>query len=122
MADATYLSQLVRPLDKDDALSRAFHAAFDGAITFGRPLGQSTNHALIFLEGRTHETANTEFSIQHGLNRVPYALHLQSLPLDGNGSIGFSIVPLTVTRAADAQRIYLSSSVEDARIRVGVEV
>lgn len=109
-------------MDPKGALSAAFHALLDGGIRIGRPSGQSTNHAIVFFEGTTHETANTEFSIQHGLNRVPYALHLQSLPLDEVASVGFSIVPLTVTRLADTERIYLSSSVEGARIRVGVEV
>lgn len=119
MADVSYLVDLVRPADTGGVLARAFRAALQGALVFGRPLGQSVNHRLVFLEGTTHATANTEFSIQHGLNRIPYALHLQSLPLDVTG---VSMVPLTVTRVADAERVYLSSSVEGATIRVAVEV
>jgi hypothetical protein len=119
MADSAYVASLVRAMDPQGSLARAFRAVLDGGLRFGRASGQSVNHGIVFLEGETHETADTEFVIRHGLGRVPYALHLQSLPLD---TVGVSIVPLTVTRAADAEFIYLSSSVEGATIRVGIEV
>ena len=46
-----------------------------------------------------------EFSVQHGLGRTPYAL----IPIMPLNVIGARTIPLTVTRAADGQRIYLKT-------------
>lgn len=69
------------------------------------------------LSTTTPATPNEEFSILHGLSTTPYNL-IPCLPLDG---IGGRIVDLAVTRAADAKRIYLSSSAASAPITVFVE-
>lgn len=90
-------------------------------IRFGHPTGNAKdpmkNIGGAFLSGTTHATPNTEFSIAHNFGRVPYWL-MPGLPLD---QVGAQIVPLTVTRAADDKRIYLSSSVASAAITVAVE-
>lgn len=80
-------------------------------IRFGRAEDgdPSKNFGGGFFAGRTHATADTEFSIQHTFGRKPY-LAIQVVPLD---QVNSEIVPLKVTRAADSQRVYLSSSEED---------
>ena len=70
-----------------------------------------------FFFGTTPGTANTEFIISHSFGRTPYLL-IPVLPLD---QVNARIVPLTVTRAADARNIYLSSPEEDAAIFVYLE-
>ncbi len=70
-----------------------------------------------FLTATTPAVANTEFSISHGFGRTPYGA-MPWLPLD---VVGSRTVPLTVTRAADDKRIYLSSSVESAPFTLVVE-
>lgn len=65
----------------------------------------------------TPSTPDEEFSIQHRIGKIPYNL-IPCLPLS---DIGGQLVPLRVTRAADAMRVYLSSSVADAPITVFLE-
>jgi hypothetical protein len=75
------------------------------------------NLAGAFLHTTTHATPDTEFTITHGFGRVPY-LALPCLPLD---TVGANIVELTVTKAADDKRIYLSSPTASAGITLIVE-
>jgi hypothetical protein len=66
---------------------------------------KALNFKWVRLNSTTSSTANTEFSILHGAGVTPlYVLPL--LPLD---AVGSQSPRLTVTRAADASRIYLSS-------------
>ena len=53
----------------------------------------------------TSATSTGEFSIQHGLGRTPYLL-IPVAPLD---LVGSRLIPLTITRAADDQRVYLKT-------------
>lgn len=57
-------------------------------------------------ESTTASVANTEFSILHGMDAAPGRL----IPELRLSEVGNQIVPLTVTKAADAQRVYLKSS------------
>lgn len=68
------------------------------------------------LDATTHATADTEFSIAHGLGQVP-TLVIPVLPLD----VGNQLVPLVVTRAPDASRVYLRSSSTGAPISLYLE-
>lgn len=49
--------------------------------------------------------STSEFSIVHGMGRTPY-LALPVMPLD---VVGARTIPLTVTRAADGQRVYVKT-------------
>jgi len=69
------------------------------------------------LTATTPSTPDEEFSIVHNIGSIPYNL-IPCLPLD---TVGAQMVDLTVTRAADIARVYLSSSVADAPITVFVE-
>jgi len=120
MASNAYISTLLGGLKSD--LKRALEGAFDYVLTnqrFGRcaPGTRAENFQLYGLEGTTHATPNAEFSVPHGLGRPPYLL----IPILALDNVNAEIVPLRVTRAADAQRVYLASSVASAPFRVLVE-
>lgn len=51
----------------------------------------------------TTATSTGEFSIAHGMGRAPY----RAMPILDLNSSGMELVPLRVTRPADASRIYL---------------
>lgn len=90
-------------------------------VRFGHPLGEQpdpcTNFGAGFFTATTAAIGGDEFTVTHGFGRVPY-LAIPVLPLD---SVGSQIVPLTVTRAADDRRIYLSSPTASADICLVVE-
>ena len=54
----------------------------------------------------TTATSTSEFSILHGLGRAPY----RAMPVLDLNSSGMELIPLRVTRPADASRIYLKTS------------
>jgi hypothetical protein len=88
-------------------------------IRFGRAEANSpsTNFGGGFFSVTTPAVAGTEFTVAHSFGRVPY-LCIPVLPLD---SVGARIVPLEVSRAADAVRIYLKSTIADAPVLLYVE-
>lgn len=90
-----------------------------GNLRFGRPTNQTRaeNVQAYYLTGTTHATPNTEFSIAHGLGSAPYLL----VPVLDLQAVNAQIVPLVVSRAADASRIYLKSSVASAVFTIMVE-
>jgi len=85
-----------------------------GNLQFGAVEHQTraTNFQAYWLTGTTPTNANEEFSIAHGLSSAPNFL----FPVAALNQIGSQTVPLTVTRAADANRIYLRSSSTGAAI------
>lgn len=87
-----------------------------GNLSFGAVEHQTRakNFQAYWLTGTTSSNANEEFSIVHGLSRAP-SFVFPALPLD---QIGSQMVPLTVSRAADTQRVYLKSSSTSAVIAV----
>ena len=120
MADASYIKSLFG--GTPDAVKKAAEQAFTyllGNLKIG-PLDvnrRTLNFQWYWLQGTTSANANAEFSIAHGLGKVP-SLILQVLPLE---QVGGQIVPLQVSRAADVNRIYLKSSATSAAITVLVE-
>lgn len=75
------------------------------------------NFAGGFFLATTPSVANEEFTIPHTFGRKPY-LCIPVLPLD---AVNAKIVRLQVSRAADAQRIYLKSPETDAEIYLYLE-
>lgn len=53
----------------------------------------------------TTAASTGEFSVMHSMGRVPYLV----VPMLDLQTVGARIVPLTVTRAADASRLYLKT-------------
>lgn len=120
MARASHVETLMGGLPAE--LRRVFRAIFDYVLT-GLRLGRAVadqraeNLQLYFLQGTTASTPGDEFTLPHGLGRAPYLL-VPALPLDEAGG---QLVPLTVSRVADAHRVYLTSTVADAPITVMIE-
>lgn len=108
-----YLAAL--PPEQKVALKQAFQYVLNN-LAFGAVEHQTraTNFQAYYLEGTTSSVAHTEFTIAHGLGRIPHTL----IPVAALGSVGAQLVPLTVSRAADANRIYLTSSSTSAAIAV----
>ena len=108
MADASTAETML--LGLDTSIYRVLKAVFDYVlkdIRFGRPDNQTAckNFGGGFFQGTTHATANAEFSIVHNFGRVPY-LAMPVLPLDTANS---GTVRVYVSKAADANRVYLYS-------------
>jgi hypothetical protein len=79
---------------------------------------RSENFQLYNFSATTPSTANTEFSIAHHLGNAPYLL----LPCLNLSNVNEQLIPLQVSRAADASRIYLKSTSTSATFRIWVEV
>lgn len=80
--------------------------------------GPRANNAQWYrVESTTASVANVEFSVRHGLGAAPHTL----IPVVDLTQEGATLVPLTVSKAADAERIYLKSSSTGAVITFFVE-
>lgn len=120
MATSTLVESLSGGLDA--GLRRALKAIFDYVLKnlrFGRPGDQepTENFQASYVEGTTHNTPGTEFSILHGRGSAPYLV----IPVLDVQTVGSQVVPLAVTRAADSKRIYLTSTIADAPVVLYVE-
>ena len=78
---------------------------------------RAQNAQLYRVSSTTAATANTEFTVAHGLSGAPSQV-LQVLDLN---LVNSQIVPLTVSRAPDATYLYLKSSSTSAPITLLVE-
>jgi len=120
MATSSYVEALTGPLPADQrAVSKRVWDYVLASLTFGpvEALKRAGNFQAYWLSGTTAAVANQEFSVAHGLGRAPY-LAIPVLPLD---AVGSQLVPLRVTRAADASRVYFSSSAVSAAVWILVE-
>lgn len=87
-------------------------------LTFGSPDERAAkNFKMAWLSATTSSVANTEFSVAHGMDGTPMFV-MPALPLN---EVGAKIVPLEVSRVADAKRIYLKSSSTSASIKLLAE-
>lgn len=107
----------------EEGVKRILNPTFEYVLDnmrFGypEPGTRAENFSIFWFTATTSSVANTEFSIEHGLNVIPVSIH-QSLPGD---VVGASLVNLTTTRAADGRRVYLSSPSTSAVIYVGLEI
>ena len=119
MAHRSYVESLLGPLPTDQRTvwKRVWDYVLTG-LQFGPPVHQTRamNHQSYYLTATTPATANQQFSIPHGLGRTPY-LAIPVLALNSS----CALVPLSVPRQADAQRVYLASSSTSATVWVLVE-
>lgn len=122
MADLGFVESELKslPVDLRPALLRIFRAVLRD-IRFGHPTGDTSdpmvNMAGGFFHGTTPATPGEQFTITHGFGRVPY-LAVPVLRLD---SVGSSIVSVTVARAADDKRIYLTSTEASVPFSLAIE-
>jgi hypothetical protein len=103
-------------------MKRSFRALLEymlGSLKFGPPddAVPSVNFGASYYEATTPSTASEEFVIEHQLGVAPYLI-VPALDLTSSGT---QLVPLVTTRPADAQNIYLRSSLASANITVFVE-
>ena len=120
MADASYVKSLVGGLDA--SIRKAMDQAFTyvlGNLKFGAVEHQTraANFQAYWLTSTTSSNANEEFSVAHGLGYAPNVV----FPVLALDQVGSQIVPLTVSRAADSNRIYLKSSSTSAAIALLVD-
>lgn len=105
-----------------DAVKKPILSAFryildNGAIGGVQTSERAVNFRWYRFDVTTPSVADQEFSIHHGNGSVPL-LCWPILPLN---EVNARVVRLRVTRAADAQRIYLSSPDTSAAITVLAE-
>ena len=108
MANLGNLESLLGPLE--DTIRRVLLQVLRALVPNQRfgPVEHQTkseNFQAYYLTSTTAASTGTEFSILHGMGRIPY-LAIPILPLD---STGLEIVRLRATRVADAQRVYLQA-------------
>ena len=120
MANASYVESLCGSLTRETrlALKQVFTYVL-GNLRFGPVAHQtrSENFQAYYLTGTTPSTANKEFTLAHGLGRTPYVV----LPVLALDQVTSATVNLQVSRAADSQRIYLTSPSTSAVVNVLVE-
>ncbi len=120
MANKGYTDSILGTLPDPikQAVQSAFRYVLDN-LRFGSVEHQTraTNFQAYWLTGTTAANAGEEFSIAHGLEKAPMVA-FPVLPLN---AINAQWVPLRVSRAADANRIYLTSSSTSAAFAVLVE-
>lgn len=109
MANIGYVEATLGPLKPEQKapIKQAFEYVLDN-LSFGAVEHQTraTNFQAYWLTGTTSTTAQLEFSVVHGLGRTP-AFALPVLPLD---AVNTQLPSLTVSRAADTNRIYFKSA------------
>jgi len=122
MADLSLIESELNglPVEMRATFLRIFRA-FLKDLRFGHPKGEQPdpmwNFGGGFFHGTTPATPGDEFTIAHGFGRVPY-LAFPVLMLD---TVGSSVVPVTVSRAADNKRLYFTSTIASAPVTLGVE-
>lgn len=79
--------------------------------------GIAGNMGGVWYQVTTSSVANREFSLAHQQNQTP-TMVMPGMPLN---VVGASVVPLEVSRAADDQRVYLTSSSTGASVYLYVE-
>lgn len=127
MARASYIESLTGGITADLRLTfKRVADYFFNNLRFGVPVsrteqagvGRAENFQLYCFAATTPSTGGTEFSVSHNLGVTPYLL----LPCLNLANVNEQLVPLTVSRAADNSRIYLTSTSTNAAIRFWLEV
>lgn len=93
------------PSDTKKVLVELIRAAFPN-LRFGPVDTRKAENFNGFHVTSTTGASTGEFSIEHGMGRIPYRMQAVA----DLGAVGASLVPLEVTRAADARRLYVKTS------------
>jgi len=113
-----YVAQLLNGLDAE--VRTTLNTVFEYVMR-ENAVGSNTkaeNFSWFLIEGVTSTSANTEFSVEHGMDRIPSKLVTLVLPLN---TVNATMPDLTVSRAADIRRVYLKSSVQGATFQAYLE-
>jgi hypothetical protein len=113
-----YVDQLVNalPTELRYPIKNAFYYLMDTWRFGDSP--RAENAQLYRYQSTTASVAGTEFSIAHGLGTAPHLI----IPVLDVTAVNSQVVPLQVSRAADADRIYLKSSSTSAVFTIYAEV
>lgn len=117
MASIGYVRSILNQLEA--SLKKALDPVFEHVLS-DLLLGSATkaaNFRWVQVSSTTHADAGTEFSVLHGLGTVPTWI-IPAVRLD---QVNSQVVPLTVSRAPDEARIYLTSSSTGAVFTMWVE-
>lgn len=117
MAAPGYIATLLNALDANvrTVLQRAFEYSMrENALGAGT---KAENFSWFKVSSTTHATANTEFSVLHGMDHAPSKL----IPILALDSTRYQLVTLAVTRPSDAKRVYLKSASTGAQFQVYLE-
>ncbi len=120
MADSGQVKALIGGLEGDikKALTQVFeYVLVDIRVGLPGHLRRSTNLRWVQLDGVTSSTPGQEFTVAHGLRRIP-AVIFPALDVSG---VNRTMPDLTVSRAADANRLYFTSTVGNASFTIFVE-
>ncbi len=120
MADKGYVEALLNrlPAEVKTPITSAFRFVLDNLSIGGvDDTKRAANFRWYRFDGVTSSVANQEFSIRHGQGQMP----ILCWPVAWLDSSGGRIVPLRVTRPADAQRMYFSSSDTSASVSILAE-
>lgn len=122
MANSAYAKSLLGGLPSEikAAIHRAFEYVVDRSFEFGPVDHQerTANFRGIYLQVETSDVANREVAIAHGLGRTPN----MCIPVINPGAVNSRLVgDLTVSRAADASRLYFTSASTSATVFLYVE-
>jgi hypothetical protein len=114
MADSGNINTMLNGI-QEPGLKQIFVKLFEYLlkdIRFGRAINgdPAKNFGGGFFSGRTSATPDQEFTVAHSFGRAPY-LAIPVLPLN---TVNAYLPRLNVSRAADSNRIYLSSPDADA--------
>jgi hypothetical protein len=117
MAVTGYVNAIINGLAVE--LRQPFTAIFDYVMreySLGEGI-KAENFSWYRIEGTTHATPNTEFTVAHGMDHAPSKL----IPIVALDVVNSALVPLTVSRVSDIRRIYLKSSVASATFAAYLE-
>lgn len=116
MADIAYVESSFGTTDKETkkAAVEAFRYVLNNVSLLPNDKNKAANFQMKYLSGTTSSNANEEFSVAHGLENTPQVLIPVALLTDEASQI----VPLTISKAADARRVYLKSSSTSAAFSV----
>lgn len=106
MASKGYLETFLNALPSDyryPLRQALFYVMDNWRIGTGR---RAENAQWYRVTSTTASVANTEFSIAHGIGSAP----TQLIPIVDLSDVNSQLVPLQVSRAADAERVYLKST------------
>lgn len=120
MADVGYIRGQLKGLPSEQ--QRLWTQIFEyllGNLRVGLPghKKRAENFQFIQLDGTTPATADTEFSIAHGIENAPRI----AFPCLDLTTAGTQMIPLTNSRPADSHRVYLKSSSTSAAFTIFVE-
>lgn len=125
MATSSYVKALLGgvPADLKASLLRVFEYVFEKNLEFGPIDADTAQTATTNFRGRyvkvtTSATANQQVAVAHGLNRKPNVMWQVVSPTIVNSRF---IGDLTVSRAADDSRIYLTSASTSAVVHLYLE-